>query len=211
VQAVNKEILGRESPEECEKVFDGRLKKLEIELEEMVVAKEVVEAMHVAVERVISFGVGTDGKRERIGDATLRKEKQEMRKEQENITKNRAERHNLCLAGTTGSESVKGGTLFSENKIDHTIENSAHFLHTKNNHLIMETISSQGEDAVMQCLSCIPTILHHLYIYLSIFFAEGAPFRISFFQCICSFKVRRPSFRPPPRCCALTRCGGAWG
>jgi hypothetical protein len=64
-----------------------------------------------------------DGKREYIGDATLRKEKQEMRKEQENITKNRAERHNLHLAGTTGSESVKGecntpgGTQLSE-KVD---------------------------------------------------------------------------------------------
>jgi hypothetical protein len=46
-----------------------------------------------------------------------------------------------------------GVHLFSENKIDHTIENSAHFLYTKNNHLIMETISSQGEDVVIQYLS----------------------------------------------------------
>jgi hypothetical protein len=53
VQAVNKEILGRGSPEECEKVFDGRLKKLEMELEETMVAKEEVEAMQVAVERVL--------------------------------------------------------------------------------------------------------------------------------------------------------------
>ena len=108
VQAVNKEILGRGSPEECEKVFDGRLKKLEIELEEMMVAKEEVAAIQVAVERVTSFKVGVDGKREYIGDASLRKEKQEMRKEQENITKNRAERHNLFLASTIGSDSVKG-------------------------------------------------------------------------------------------------------
>jgi hypothetical protein len=62
------------------KVFDGRLKKLEMELEEMMVGKEEVAAMQVAVERATSFRVGADGKRECIGDATLRKKKQEMRK-----------------------------------------------------------------------------------------------------------------------------------
>jgi hypothetical protein len=108
VQAVNKEILGRGSPEEREKVFDERLKKLEIELEEMTVAKEEVAATQVAVEKVTSFRVGVDGKREHVGDESLRKEKQEMRKEQEDITKNRAERRNLFLASTIGSDSVKG-------------------------------------------------------------------------------------------------------
>ena len=105
VLAVNKEILGRGSPEECEKIFDERMGKLEKELEERQEAKTDVEAIQEAIERVTSFSI-VDNKKVYIGGEAQRKEKQEMRKEQENISKMRAERHNLYLVSTTGSASV---------------------------------------------------------------------------------------------------------
>ena len=105
VLAVNKEILGRGSPEECEKIFDERMEKLEKELEERQEAKTDVEAIQEAIERVTSFSI-VDNKKVYIGGEAQRKEKQEMRKEQENISKMRAERHNLYLVSTTGSASV---------------------------------------------------------------------------------------------------------
>ena len=105
VLAVNKEILGRGSPEECEKIFDERMEKLEKELEERQEAKTDVEAIQEAIERITSFSI-VDNKKVYIGGEAQRKEKQEMRKEQENISKMRAERHNLYLVSTTGSASV---------------------------------------------------------------------------------------------------------
>jgi hypothetical protein len=39
--------------------------------------------------------------------------------------------------------------------------NRKQFLYTKNNHLIMETINSLGEDAVTQCLSTVPCVECH--------------------------------------------------
>jgi hypothetical protein len=55
--------------------------------------------------------------------------------------------------------------LFSTNETDQTTENNAHFLHTKNDHLIMETINSQGEDAVSQCLSTVPCVEHLIFCH----------------------------------------------
>ena len=108
VLAVNKEILGRGSPEECEKVFDERMEKLEKELQERQNAKTDVEAIQVAIEGITSFRI-VNNKKVYIGGESQRKEKQEMRKEQENISKMRAERHNIYLVSTTGSASVPMG------------------------------------------------------------------------------------------------------
>jgi hypothetical protein len=38
-------------------------------------------------------------------------------------------------------------------------------LHTKNNQLVVETISFQGEDAVIQCLSTVPCVEHLIFCY----------------------------------------------
>ena len=73
-----------------------RLKKLEIELEEMMVAKDR-GGSHTGCCGKSHLLQSRSRRQTRVHrrDASLRKEKQEMRKEQENITKNRAERHNL--------------------------------------------------------------------------------------------------------------------
>jgi hypothetical protein len=81
------------------------MEKLEKELEERQEAKADVEAIQEVIEGITSFSI-VDNKKFYIGGEAQRKEKQETRKEQENISKMRAERHNLYLVSTTGSASV---------------------------------------------------------------------------------------------------------